>query len=71
MPGRSGPTLLDTDVRARGAVPVGAAAEQGNLAPWDGLQSFGTVDVRPEVLTVKLWGIDGKPRYTVELPYVA
>ncbi len=46
-------------------------AGTGNLAPWDGLQSFGTVDVEPGAATVTLWGIDGQPRYRVELPKIA
>ena len=40
----------------------------GNLAPWDGLQSFGIVDVSADALRVSLVGIDGKPRYAVDLP---
>lgn len=32
---------------------------------------FGTVDIEPGAATVTLWGIDGQPRYRVELPYRA
>ncbi len=41
------------------------------LAPWDGQQSFGTIDVARDALTVILWGIDGRERYRVELPFAA
>jgi hypothetical protein len=46
---------------------VGAAG-QTNLAPWDGYQSFGTIDVTREALTVILWDLDGRARYRVEIP---
>lgn len=38
-----------------------------NLAPWDGLQLFGTIDVARDQLTVKIWGIDNRERYSVEI----
>jgi hypothetical protein len=41
---------------------------QVNLAPWDGLQSFGTADVTPDHLAVRLCGIDGRDRDRIELP---
>jgi alkaline phosphatase D len=66
--GSFGPNELDPtfgpEVRFQWAPPAGAA----NLAPWDGLQSFGTVDVAAEGLRVTLWGIDGRSRFAVELP---
>jgi alkaline phosphatase D len=66
--GTFGPNALDPtfgpEVRFQWAPPPGT----GNLAPWDGLQSFGTVDVTPDALVVSLWGIDGRERYRVELP---
>ena len=43
------------------------APEHPNMAPWDGLANFGTVDVSPEALVVQLWGVDGKSRYKREL----
>jgi len=43
----------------------------GNLPPSDELQTFGTLDVSRDVLSVALWGIDGKERFRVELPYEA
>ncbi|MCX5742803.1 MAG: alkaline phosphatase D family protein [Proteobacteria bacterium] len=68
--GTFGPNELDQtfggEVRFQWAPPP----KSGNLPPWEGLQSFGTVDVAPDALTVSLWGIDGKRRYRVELPYV-
>jgi hypothetical protein len=41
---------------------------KANLAPWDGLQSFGTIDVTRDALTIARWGIDGHERYRTELP---
>jgi alkaline phosphatase D len=65
--GTFGPNELDPtfgpEVVFQWAPPPGT----GNLAPWDGLQSFGTIDVTRDALAVALWGIDGKQRYAVEL----
>jgi len=65
--GTFGPNALDPtfgpELMFQWAPPPGT----GNLPPWDGLQSFGTVDVAAEALTIKLWGIDGVARYTVDL----
>jgi alkaline phosphatase D len=67
--GTFGPNELDPtfgpEVRFQWAPPPGT----GNLAPWDGLQSFGTIDVSRDALHVGLWGIDGRQRFAVELPY--
>lgn len=66
--GTFGPNPLDPtfgpEVRFQWAPPPGT----GNLAPWDGLQSFGTVDVRADALHVALVGIDGRRRFEIELP---
>ena len=48
-----------------GAPPPGT----GNLAPWDGLQSFGTIDVTADALSVALWGIDGRERFRTAVPF--
>ncbi|MEO8551095.1 MAG: alkaline phosphatase D family protein, partial [Kofleriaceae bacterium] len=45
------------------------APDHQNAAPWDGFQSFGAIDVTPQALSCALVGIDGKPRYSVELPF--
>jgi alkaline phosphatase D len=67
--GTFGPEALDPslggEVRFQWAPPPGAA----NLPPWDGLQSFGTIDVTAEALEVALWGIDGRARYRVAIPW--
>jgi alkaline phosphatase D len=67
--GTFGPEPLDPtlggEVRFQWAPPPGAA----NLAPWDGLQSFGTIDVSPDALAIALWGIDGRARHRVEIPW--
>lgn len=69
--GTFGPEVLDTtfgaEVRFQWVPPAGT----GNLPPWDGIQSFGTLDATPDALAVTLWGIDGKPRHRVELPFTA
>ena len=67
--GTFGPEPLDptfgAEVKFQWVPPPGT----GNLAPWDGLQTFGTIDVSPDALAIALWGIDGKQRYKVELPF--
>lgn len=67
--GTFGPNELDPtfgpELKFQWAPPPGT----GNLAPWDGLQTFGTVDVVRDALIVGLWGIDGKRRYEVTIPY--
>ncbi|HWO26343.1 MAG TPA: alkaline phosphatase D family protein [Kofleriaceae bacterium] len=69
--GTFGPEELDPtlggEVRFQWAPPPGA----GNLPPWDGLQSFGTIDVALDALAITLWGIDGRARHRVELPWRA
>lgn len=67
--GTFGPNPLDPtfgpEVRFQWAPQPG----QENLAPWDGLQSFGTIDVSRDALGVTLWGIDGKARHEVEIAF--
>ena len=67
--GTFGPNPLDPtlgpEVRFQWAPPPGA----GNLAPWDGLQSFGTIDVAPDHLRASLWGIDGRARYELDVSF--
>jgi len=67
--GTFGPAPLDPtfgpEVKFQWVPPAGT----GNLAPWDGLQTFGTIDVSRDALAVGLWGIDGKRRYDVAIPY--
>jgi alkaline phosphatase D len=66
--GTFGPNALDPtfgpEVKFQWAPPPG----QINLAPWDGIQSFGTIDVTSDALAVAIVGIDGRERYRVELP---
>jgi alkaline phosphatase D len=65
--GSFGPNALDPtfgpELVFQWAPPPGT----GNLAPWDGLQSFGTIDVAADALAVNLWGIDGTSRYAIEI----
>ncbi|MBS1123285.1 MAG: Tat (twin-arginine translocation) pathway signal sequence domain protein [Deltaproteobacteria bacterium] len=69
--GTFGPNPLDPtfgpEVRFQWAPPAGKT----NLAPWDGYQSFGTIDVTRDALTVILWDLDGHERYRVELPFIS
>ena len=69
--GTFGPNDLDPslgpELKFIWAPPVGT----GNLAPWEGLQTFGTLDVEERGVTVQLWGIDGKPRFQVTMAYEA
>jgi alkaline phosphatase D len=66
--GTFGPNALDPtfgpEVRFQWAPQPGT----GNLPPWDGLQSFGTIDVERDGIVVGLWGIDGTQRFSVQLP---
>jgi alkaline phosphatase D len=68
--GSFGPNPLDPtfgpEAKFQWAPPPGAS----NLPPWDGLQSFGTVDVTRDALRVAIVGIDGRERYTIDLPRV-
>jgi alkaline phosphatase D len=67
--GSFGPNVLDPTFGPEVAFQWAPAPGQSNLAPWDGLQSFGTIDVTADALTVALHGIDGRERYRVELPH--
>ena len=69
--GTFGPNVLDPTFGPEARFVWAPPAGQGNLAPWDELQSFGTVDVSAGALAVALVGIDGKPRFRVEIPFVA
>jgi alkaline phosphatase D len=65
--GAFGPNVLDPTFGPEAKFVWAPPAGQGNLAPWDGLQSFGTIDVSQDHLHVELLGIDGKPRYAIDL----
>ena len=67
--GTFGPNPLDPTFGPEVKFQWAPEPGQANLAPWDGLQSFGTIDVSPGALTVAILGIDGHERYRVELPY--
>ncbi len=40
-----------------------------NLAPWDGYNNFGTIDVTAEALGVRIVDLDGTTKYAVEIPF--
>ena len=67
--GTFGPNALDPtfgpEVRFQWAPPPGT----GNLAPWDGLQIVRHDRRRARRAVRRLWGIDGKRRYDVTIPY--
>ncbi len=67
--GTFGPNALDPTFGPEAKFQWAPAPGQANLAPWDGLQSFGTVDVTRDALRVALLGIDGRERFHVELPF--
>ena len=65
--GSFGPNALDPTFGPEQVFAWAPPAQ--NMSPWEGFQSFGTVDVTPDALTVALVGIDGKPRYSVDISY--
>ncbi|MCE9579556.1 MAG: alkaline phosphatase D family protein [Deltaproteobacteria bacterium] len=65
---RSGP--LDRTFGPEVAFEWMPAPDTNNLPPWDGLQSFGTIDVTRDALGVALVGIDGVARYEVDVPWI-
>jgi alkaline phosphatase D len=68
--GNFGPNAMDPSLGGEVKFTWGTpAAGVTDVAPWDGLQSFGTVDVTPHAATVTLWGIDNHERYHVDIPY--
>jgi alkaline phosphatase D len=67
--GSFGPNALDPTLGPELVFQWVPRPGTGDLAPWDGLQSFGTIDVARDALTVGLWGLDGTTRYKVEIPY--
>ena len=67
--GTFGPNALDPTFGPELAFQWAPDPGKTNLAPWDGLQSFGTIDVARDALTVAILGIDGRERYRVELPH--
>jgi alkaline phosphatase D len=50
--------------------PPPPPAQAMELPPWDGLQSFGTIDVTNDALAVSLVGIDGRVRHRTEIPWL-
>ena len=67
--GTFGPNVLDPTFGPKAEFQWVPESGKVNLAPWDGLQTFGTIDVTRDALTVALRGLDGRPRYQVELPF--
>jgi alkaline phosphatase D len=66
--GTFAPNRLDPTFGPEVAFQWAPEPGQSNLPPLDGLQSFGTVDVTPDALSVAIVGIDGRERYRIELP---
>ena len=65
--GSFGPNPLDPtlgpEVRWQWTPPAGIE----DVAPWDGLQNFGTLDATQDSLVARIWDLDGKERFKVEL----
>jgi alkaline phosphatase D len=66
--GTFGPNALDPtfgpELKFQWVPPAGT----GNLAPWDGMQTFGAVDVAHDALRVAILDVAGTTRYAVEIP---
>jgi alkaline phosphatase D len=67
--GSFGPNPLDPTFGPEVKFQWAPKPGQINLPPWDGLQSFGTVEVSRDALRVAILGIDGRVRYGIELPF--
>ena len=68
--GNFGPNALDPTFGPEVKFQWSRAPGQSGLAPWDGLQSFGIVDVTRDAVSVAIVDIDDRERYRVELPAV-
>lgn len=68
--GTFGPNPLDPTFGPEAKFVWAPAPGTGNLAPWDGLQSFGTVDIdgATRAMTVRLHGPAGEEKFAVTLP---
>ena len=67
--GTFGPNELDPTFGPELKFQWAPSPGTGNLAPWDGLQSFGVVDITADAMRVSLVGaIDGRERYAIDLP---
>ena len=68
--GTFGPNVLDPTFGPEARFVWAPKPGTGNLAPWDGLQSFGTVELdgRSRALTVRLHGPAGDEKFAVTLP---
>ena len=71
--GTFGPNPLDPTFGPEARFVWAPPAGLGNLAPWDGLQSFGTVEVdgTSRALTVRLHGPAGEEKFALTLPPTA
>jgi alkaline phosphatase D len=65
--GTFGPNVLDPTLGPELKFQWAPPPDTGNLPPWDGLQSFGTIDVSASALSVRLLDIAGTVRYAVDI----
>jgi alkaline phosphatase D len=65
--GSFGPNALDPTFGPEQTFAWAPPAQ--NLAPWDGYNNFGTVDVSRDALTVRIVDLDGAEKYRVEIPF--
>lgn len=68
--GTFGPNPLDPTFGPEAKFQWAPSPGAVNLPPWDGLQSFGTVDVSRDALRVAILGIDGRERYRIDVPRI-
>ncbi|MEO8701418.1 MAG: alkaline phosphatase D family protein [Kofleriaceae bacterium] len=68
--GNFGPNPVDPTFGPEVKYTFGTPAEgQQDVGPWDGKQSFGTIDVARDALTVTLRDGTGTEQHRVEIPY--
>lgn len=66
-----GPERLDPTFGPEARFVWAPPAGQANLAPWDGLQSYGQLEVTRDAIAVELRGLDGAARWRGEIPWQA
>jgi alkaline phosphatase D len=67
--GTFGPNALDPSLGPELKFHWVPEPHRHNVAPWDDMQTFGTVDLSAEHAAVALHDISGHERYRVEIPY--
>ncbi len=68
--GNFGPSPVDLTFGPEVRFEWAPGPDKQNLPPWDGMQSFGTIDVTLDALSVTMRDLDGKSKFHVDLPYL-